>query len=111
MVFVDAKHHLYLLTYKKPLYIFLHLTIVHSCTFLGEVVVVYFIGMNVFGSFSLWEPYALCAPGTVNAQGFVWKFLCPISYIFIHSFIFNKHTKHKNVLPGVLWRRRNETMF
>ena len=58
-----------------------------------EVVVVYFIGMNVFARFSLWEPYALCASGTVNAQSFVRKFLCPISYIFIHSFIINKHKK------------------
>ena len=76
------------------------------------VVVVYFIGMNVFGRFGLWEPYALCASGTVNAHSFVRKFLCPISYIFIHSFIIKKtQKKHKSVLPDVLWRCRNETMF
>ena len=40
---------------------FIHLTAMRGCTF-GVRAVVYFIGMNVFGSFSLLEPimYAVC---------------------------------------------------
>ena len=66
------------------------------------VVVVYFIGMNVFGRFSLWEPYALCASGTVNAQSFVRSFYAPYhTFSFIHLSLTNTK-KHQSVLSDVL---------
>ena len=36
--------------------------------------------------------YALCVSGTVNTQGFVWKFfLCAIyKFSFIHSYVYNR---------------------
>ena len=47
------------------------------------------IGMNVFGSFSLWEPTCMCcvASGAVNTHIFVWKCLC--ATLNFHSFIHN----------------------
>ena len=45
--------------------------------------------VNVFGSFSLWEPtcmHCVYLRDAVNTQGFVWKFLCAIyTFSFIHS--------------------------
>ena len=44
----------------------------------GRRVVVYFIGVNVFGASIFLKACvdALCASSTANMQVFVWKFLC-----------------------------------
>ena len=62
-----------------------------SCVWGGVGVVVWSIGMNVFGSFQLVKTckYALCASGAVNTHGFVWKFLGTINYNYINLHLFS----------------------
>ena len=58
--------------------------------------VLYFTDMKVFGSFSFWRAntHVLHASGDVNAQAFVWTFLCSIyKFPFIQSFIHTPYGK------------------
>ena len=56
------------------------------------------IRMNVFGSFSLWEPTCVCcvASGAGNTHIFVWKCLC--ATLNFHSFIMTGGT-HAYLMP------------
>ena len=92
-------------------YISLHLIIVYTYTvihsWVGWWVLVYFTGMNVFGSFSSWKN-ALCASRAVNMHIFVRKSLCTTcKFLFTHSNVQWTHCGNWNTAKVICNYRKN----